>query len=144
MIGPIGHPSGTNGTHPLDGFAFPVSGGREAGATARRGVGEHDGALPAGVREDVLLLVTELVGNAVVHADVGPDQSLRVELRRWPRRVRVEVVDPGTGLTGIRQGPRSDGSEGVGLFLVDRIADHWGVSQEASGTRVWFEIEFEG
>jgi hypothetical protein len=52
-------------------------------------------------------------------------------------------VDPGTGLTGIRPGPRRDGSEGVALFLVDRIADHWGVSHGVSGTRVWFEIEFE-
>lgn len=104
----------------------------------------RDGALPSSVREDVLLLMTELVGNAVVHADVGADRSLRVELRRWLRRVRVEVVDPGTSLTGIRPGSRRDGSEGIGLFLVDRIADHWGVSHGASGTRVWFEIEFKG
>lgn len=107
-------------------------------------MGECNGALPAGVREDVLLLVTELVGNAVVHADVGPDRSLRVELRRWPGRVRVEVVDPGASLPQVHPGARPEGSEGIGLFIVDRIADDWGVSRGASGTRVWFEIAFEG
>lgn len=102
-----------------------------------------DGAPPAAVRDDVLLLVTELVTNAVRHADIGPDRSLRVELQRWPRRMRAAVIDPGSGPTPIRARMGRDGSGGWGLFLVDRIADCWGASRGPAGTRVWFEIELE-
>jgi anti-sigma regulatory factor (Ser/Thr protein kinase) len=101
-----------------------------------------DGSLPTAVRDDLLLLVTELVTNAVRHAGVGPDGSLRVELRRWPQRVRVEVVDPGGPFT--RDQPRLSRHEpgGWGLVLVDRIAARWGFGHRASGTCVWFEVEF--
>jgi anti-sigma regulatory factor (Ser/Thr protein kinase) len=74
---------------------------------------------------------------------VGPDQSLRLELRRGPRRIRVEVVDPGGHFA--RDRPRSSTADpgGWGLVLVERIAARWGVRRGASGTRVWFELEFE-
>ena len=100
-----------------------------------------DGKLPAAARADVLLLLTELVTNAVRHSGVGPEQSLRVVVWQWPRRVRVEVVDPGTRFTKLPSGPRRDESGGWGLFLVDRIADSWGVARAAAGTCVWFEID---
>lgn len=91
---------------------------------------------------DVLLLVTELVTNAVRHAQVGPERSVEVEMRRWPQRRRVDVVDPGSGFARVRPRSRTDDG-GWGLLLVDRLATRWGVGREASGTRVWFEIEFE-
>jgi anti-sigma regulatory factor (Ser/Thr protein kinase) len=100
-----------------------------------------NGHLPAAVRDDVLLLVTELV-NAVRHAGVAPDGSLQVELRRWPQRVRVEVVDPGADSTPVRSRLSGDDPGGWGLVLVDRIASRWGVGHGPSFTRVWFEIEF--
>jgi anti-sigma regulatory factor (Ser/Thr protein kinase) len=141
MTGPLSERSSTDLGEAL---AFPLSGGTEAAAAARRAVVAGDGALPVAVRQDVLLLVTELVNNAVRHAAVGPEQSLRVELRLWPRRVRVEVVDPGTGFTQIRARRPPSEPGGWGLFLVERIADRWGVAREGSGTCVWFEIEYEG
>jgi anti-sigma regulatory factor (Ser/Thr protein kinase) len=124
-------------------ITFRVNGGRDAGFAARRALVAGDGALPTKVREDVLLLLTELVTNAVRHADVGPKQSLSVELSQWPRRVRLAVVDPGAGFTPVRtrRGPGEPG--GLGLFLVDRIAARWGVQPAAAGNRVWFELEFE-
>jgi anti-sigma regulatory factor (Ser/Thr protein kinase) len=103
----------------------------------------RNGTLPETVREDVLLLVTELVTNAVRHADVGPGQSLRVELRFSPRRVRVDVFAPGTGFRRDGEPSRGDESGGWGLFLVDQIAHRWGVTPTASGTCVWFEIRSE-
>jgi anti-sigma regulatory factor (Ser/Thr protein kinase) len=103
----------------------------------------RNGVLPASVRQDVLLLVTELVTNAVRHAEVGPEQSLRVELQFPPRRVRVQVFDPGTGFTRTRAPSRGDESGGWRLFLVDRIAYRWGIRRTASGTCVWFEIRSE-
>lgn len=143
MIRPAPDFAGSQPANPGKGFGFLLSGGREAGFAARQAVIERDGALPASVREDVLLLVTELVTNAVRHAGVGPEQSMRVDLRWWPRRVRLEVVDPGTSFKRPPARPRSDDLGGWGLVLVDRIADRWGVQRTASGTCVWCELGFE-
>jgi anti-sigma regulatory factor (Ser/Thr protein kinase) len=128
---------------PLDDFAFTLNGGDGAGSAARRAIVAGDGALPAPVREDVLLLATELVANAVRHAGVGPDESLQVELRRRPRQVRVAVLDPGAGFEPPAPSASGDDPGGWGLVLLDRIADRWGVSLEPAGTCVWFEIDFE-
>jgi anti-sigma regulatory factor (Ser/Thr protein kinase) len=125
---------------PLRTLAFSVNGGLEAGSAARRAVRAGDGAVPSSAREDILLLVSELVTNAVRHAGVGPDQSLRVELTRSPRRVRVEVVHPGNGFRHKPARPSSDADGGWGLILVDRIADHWGITSRAADTRVWFVL----
>jgi anti-sigma regulatory factor (Ser/Thr protein kinase) len=126
-------------------FAFQVDGALDAGVRARRAVVEGDGQLPAYVRQDVLLLVTELVTNAVRHAGIGPDSPVRVEVRRWRRLVRVEVADRGVGFAAV-PGPRRpiDEPGGWGLYLVERIADRWGLHHASPGTCVWFEIEFEG
>ena len=136
-------PSALNGTGSGEGFVFEVRGGPDAGVAARQAVLAGNGALPASVRAEVLLLVTELVTNAVRHAGVGPEQPVRVGLRRLPQRVRVEVTDPGSGFAQVR--PRSNGDEsgGWGLLLVDRIADSWGAWPTASGTCVWFEVRAE-
>jgi anti-sigma regulatory factor (Ser/Thr protein kinase) len=101
-----------------------------------------DGRLPTAVRDDVLLLVTELVTNAVRHAGVGPEEVIQVELRCWPQRVRVDVVDPGTELPRVRPRLSPDTAGGWGLVLVDRIAARWGVGRGPAFTRVWFELEF--
>jgi anti-sigma regulatory factor (Ser/Thr protein kinase) len=127
-----------------DGFGFLLNGGHGAGGEARRALVAGDGKLPAAARADVLLLLPELVTNAVRHGGVAPGESVRVVVWQWPRRVRVEVIDPGTRFTQVRPGPRGDESGGWGLFLVDRIADTWGVARAAAGTCVWFEIELEG
>jgi anti-sigma regulatory factor (Ser/Thr protein kinase) len=127
---------------PGDRFGFELSGGLEAAAAARRAVVAGDGRLPTAVREDVLLLVTELVTNSVRHAGVGPEEAIQVEVVCWPQRVRVEVVDPGTELTPVRPRLSTDTAGGWGLVLVDRIAARWGVGRGPAFTRVWFELEF--
>jgi two-component sensor histidine kinase len=78
-------------------LAFELAGSPEATAAARRLLLAGNGALPGNVRDDVLLLVTELVTNAVRHADAVPDPTLRVEFRHWSRTVRVAVCDEGPG-----------------------------------------------
>jgi anti-sigma regulatory factor (Ser/Thr protein kinase) len=133
-------PSGPSA--PGDRFAFQLNGGIDACVAARRAVIAGDGDLPTAVREDVLLLVTELVTNAVQHGGVGSEGRLEVELRLWPALVRVEVVDPGTEFMRVRPRLSREDPGGWGLVLVDRIAARWGVGRGPSFTRVWFEIEF--
>jgi two-component sensor histidine kinase len=113
-----------------------------AGPGARRALLAGNGALPSSVRDDVLLLVTELVTNAVRHANAGPDAMVRVELQRASDFVKVTVSDEGAGFTAEAPLER-DQADGWGLALVDRIADRWAVTPTASGTCAWFELRYE-
>ena len=70
-----------------------------APATAREALRNGNGMLPDGIRDDVLLLVSELVTNAVRHAGAGPDRPLQLQLLRGPRWVVVTVGDEGPGFT---------------------------------------------
>lgn len=95
-------------------------------------------ALPPQLTEHAVLLVSELVGNAVRHtgADVF---GLRI-LRR-PGRVRIEVRDPSRALP-CRLPVREMDVSGRGLFLVDLLCDRWGVDLLPRGKTTWFEIRY--
>jgi anti-sigma regulatory factor (Ser/Thr protein kinase) len=123
-------------------FVVQVTGGKQAAALARRAVLERNGSLPRRVREDMLLLVSELVTNAVLHGGVGADRSLDLDLELSPRHVRVQVADPGNGSGTPALPSESPHVGGWGLRMVDQVADEWGVSAGGPGTRVWFEIRF--
>src|SRR3954452_16352569 len=90
------------------------------------------------VLEDVRLLVTELITNALRHGrlQAGDHVSLRASID--DRVVRIEVRDPGNnGDVELRKpGPRGGG---YGLYLVGRLAKRWGVDRR-DGTVVWCEI----
>ncbi|MGD3111584.1 ATP-binding protein [Streptomyces sp. YGL11-2] len=80
------------------------------------------------------LLVSELVTNALVHADGGAVVTARIT-----DRLRVEVRDFAAG----RPEPRAataDGTSGRGLMLVRSLADAWGIRSEGIGKCVWFEL----
>jgi len=131
-----------------DEFVIELTGGVYAGAAARRAVMAHVPELPEPLDGDVLLLVTELVTNAVVHGRVGPEGSVRLECRREGDRLRFLVSDPGTRLLSnggppavTPQGANGDRpASGWGLVLVERIAERWGVLAAPPGTCVWFEV----
>jgi serine/threonine-protein kinase RsbW len=101
--------------------AFELARTPEASAAARRRLLASNGALPANVRDDVLLLLTELVTNAVRHADAGPDATVRVKFRQWSRTVRVAVYDEGAGFAPPSEALGRDQKGGWGLLLVDRF-----------------------
>jgi anti-sigma regulatory factor (Ser/Thr protein kinase) len=124
-------------------FAFELPGTPEAALAARRALVARNGALPRAVRDDVLLLMTELVTNAVRHAGAAPDRMVRLELRQRRGTVRVAVCDGGPGFVPGATCSRPDETGGWGLVLVDRIADRWAVTRTATGTCVWFEIRYE-
>ncbi|MDP8956715.1 MAG: ATP-binding protein [Actinomycetota bacterium] len=95
--------------------------------------------VPQPVLENVRLLVSELVTNCIRHAGVEPGAS--IELKVSPRNsvIRVEVSDPGEGFEPAPVSLSLYSTSGWGLYLVEQIADRWGVSVE-NGTKVWFEI----
>ncbi|HEX2069396.1 MAG TPA: ATP-binding protein [Actinomycetota bacterium] len=95
--------------------------------------------IPQDVLENVRLLVSELVTNCIRHAEVDPGAT--IELKVWPRDsiIRVEVSDPGEGFEPAPVSLSLYSTSGWGLYLVEQIADRWGVQVE-NGTKVWFEI----
>ena len=116
---------------------FVVPGGPRAAGLVRR---EVNGEVPPAARAQVMLLLSELVNNAVIHGGVGPSGRVRVEIVRSRDSVRVEVRDNGPAFVW-RAEPRPDEDEpgGFGLLLVEQFAARWGVQRDEEGTVVWFE-----
>jgi len=109
-----------------------------ASTLARAAVAAVGSGLPEGVVSDVELLTSEVVSNAVRHANLDPSQEIVLRIVS-DGYVRVEVADPGPPFEAQRRGPGS-GSSGWGLFLVDALATSWGVEPEGRGKKVWFEL----
>jgi anti-sigma regulatory factor (Ser/Thr protein kinase) len=113
----------------------------EAASQARAVVNEELGrSVSAKVLEDATLLVSELVSNAVRHAPRAGIPEVELRLKLDPERVRVVVSDPGAGFVAAPRLPTASESSGWGLYLVDRIADRWGVITK-DRSEVWFEID---
>jgi anti-sigma regulatory factor (Ser/Thr protein kinase) len=110
-----------------------------APAQAREALGRLSPGLPGATFETLQLLVTELVANSVRHGGLRDSETIRVELRRSPSKIRVEVRDPGRGFVP-RLPPSWSESGGMGLFLIDKLASRWEVDG-SSETSVWFELE---
>ncbi|MFG2924712.1 ATP-binding protein [Streptomyces sp. NPDC048305] len=83
------------------------------------------------------LLLSELVTNALIHTRNGAV----VTVTTAPGRVRVEVRDFVPGQEPAPYVPNADdGTHGRGLLLVQNLADSWGVTAQALGKVVWFEL----
>jgi anti-sigma regulatory factor (Ser/Thr protein kinase) len=113
----------------------------EAAAAARTALDKLTGSVPASRLRDLRLLVSELVTNAVRHAGLGRSDRIRLLVDVRDRHVRVEVHDPGEGFTPRAPEPDPARASGWGLYLVDELADRWGVDGAGRGTRVWFELD---
>jgi anti-sigma regulatory factor (Ser/Thr protein kinase) len=114
--------------------------GSNAAAEARAAVGALDGRASREALDDVRLLLSEIVTNAVRHSGSPPGAkiSLAVSATEWG--VCAEVSDGGAGFEpSPRDLPRLEAG-GWGLHLVDRLADRWGV-ERGQPVRVWFEID---
>ncbi|WP_059006130.1 ATP-binding protein [Streptomyces specialis] len=110
---------------------------------AQLGRGQPCPARPDASQTDTLvLLVSELVTNAVVHT--GRPAVLRLAVRRVPAGrdvpVRLEVVDVSSRAPRPRHAEGED-TGGRGLELVEVLADRWGWQHEGKGKRVWCELD---
>ena len=102
---------------------------------ARLALRALNGGLDPALANDIRLLVSELVTNSFRHTG-----SALIELEVWSSDeiVRVDVTDHGDGFAAPAS-PTPGRASGWGLFMVDRLADRWGVDTEGT-TRVWFEL----
>jgi anti-sigma regulatory factor (Ser/Thr protein kinase) len=116
----------------------------DAASRARAVVDDELGrAVPPKILEDATLLVSELVTNAVRHTPRAGVPEVELRLKVDPQRVRVFVSDPGAGFVAEPRLPTAPESSGWGLYLVDRIADRWGIITR-DRSEVWFEIDVGG
>lgn len=107
-------------------------------AEARSIVAGAGTALPPPVRDDAVLLVSELMSNAVRHGG----SWVRLELTVGDDVFTVAVHDDGPGMPIMRNGTRDASlGSGRGLQIVDKIADEWGVDVDRAGKTVWFQLK---
>ena len=113
----------------------------EVVTTARHALDQLADLLPAEKLEDVRLVVSELVTNSILHAELSPNDQISLTVTVLAGSVRGRVCDPGSGFDlPSEPSPRSDMSGGWGLPIVEMISDRWGVQQNSCAC-VWFEID---
>ena len=85
--------------------------------------------------DDAALVVTELVANAIEHAE----SECQLTVTRVEEGVRIEVRDSGTGTPEPR--PVSVTAEdGRGLLIIAALSAAWGIDDAAHGKTVWVEL----
>jgi len=89
--------------------------------------------------EETVLLVSELVTNSVLHAQMSDEESIELHVHVDRGRVRVDVTDAGPGFEPSEPEPSRNMESGWGLTLLRRLAERWGVRRNHK-TTVWFEI----
>jgi anti-sigma regulatory factor (Ser/Thr protein kinase) len=128
------------GRHDGPALAVELEPGPGAPAQARAAISgfAQNHGLDSDSRSTLLLLVSEVVTNAVIHPEVEARASVSLQARLAGPVVRVEITDQGSGFTPQERDPaRTDG--GYGLYLLDKAAAQWGI-KGGEGTTVWFEI----
>jgi anti-sigma regulatory factor (Ser/Thr protein kinase) len=95
------------------------------------------------VADDVVLLASEVVTNAIMHTASGEDGTFTVVVHPLDAMVRVEVHDGGSETPpGIR--PADDQAvSGRGLSIIESLATRWGHLGDRDGRVVWFEVEWQ-
>jgi hypothetical protein len=116
--------------------------GLHAPSHARAWVSARTPQLRRDTAEDALLIVSELVTNAVRHG--RPDIVLDLHLRG--DRIRIEVRDDSPRLPLLpADRPAIDRPTGRGLLIVAATASDWGITQhpDRPGKCVWAELHLE-
>ncbi|WP_234320917.1 ATP-binding protein [Streptomyces katrae] len=96
--------------------------------------------------EDVLLLVSEMVTNAALHAGGPTELVLRLglgapEASPWRAGdLRIEVSDVSHALPQPRPPTALGLPGGHGLMVMNRLARRWGVTPREGGKSVWAEV----
>jgi anti-sigma regulatory factor (Ser/Thr protein kinase) len=127
---------GTDGTRQMIQLALPAV--PAAVRLARRAIRDALAAWQlSGVEETVVLLVSELVTNAVRHAkNTG---AISLELRSTGTWLRIEVQDADPQWPQPRI-PAGCDESGFGFVLIEALAGRWGVRQTPAGKAVWAEL----
>ena len=111
----------------------------EAPSTARSQFRRFASTLSGTTLDDALVMVSELVTNAIQHG--MPEVALELWLRT--DRITVAVLDRGDVPPSlICAAPPGDHPHGRGLLIVNALAARWGVrrTEGEAGKTVWFDL----
>ena len=98
----------------------------------------EDLRLAGSLRQTLVLLISEVVSNAVLHSSGPAEAPITVTANVTPEVFHLAVTDAGEGFTPSGRDPaRVEG--GYGLYLLEKAASRWGV-EASSPTTVWFEL----
>jgi serine/threonine-protein kinase RsbW len=114
--------------------------GPTAAAGARNALMALDDRVAPALLDDMRLLVSELVTNSIRHAEGDTTGTVGLHVHVDGQKLRVEVTDAGDGFEPAPRTADQSKASGWGLYLVDRLADRWGVMRN-NLTHVWFEID---
>lgn len=89
--------------------------------------------------ETAVLLVSEVVTNAILHAGTPVDVRAVLDVDG----LRVDVADGSRHLPSRRRYAATAGT-GRGLMLLEQMVDDWGVTQRRDGKTVWFHLAAPG
>lgn len=102
--------------------------------------------LPSRVVDDALVVVTELVGNAVRHArPLRSTNRSGVIILRWDvadEQVRIDVTDGGGTKRPHVEPPSLAGTGGRGLAIVSAVVSDWGVTSNGERVTVFAVVAF--
>ncbi|MFI6449989.1 ATP-binding protein [Streptosporangium amethystogenes] len=108
------------------------------------------------LRDDAVLLTSELATNAVEHSNgpldarpldtgsVDPPREFVVTVAFLPHGVLITVQDPGASEIPCTRKPGPEATGGRGLLLVNDLATRWGFHRDPTGTVIWFELGLAG
>ena len=86
--------------------------------------------------DDAVLLGSELVTNAVLHAR----SAVRVSLSIHGGTARIGIEDGGAGMP-VPRAAREGAVDGRGVRILQALADRWGVARTGRAKTVWFELD---
>jgi anti-sigma regulatory factor (Ser/Thr protein kinase) len=112
-----------------------VSLARHAFATDLASVGVTDD-----VRQDVMLVISELVSNAVRHAAALPGDSVGVTCGINDDCLHIEITDGGSLTRPSPEVATVFAQGGRGLDIVRMISREWGVTQDGDTVTVWADV----
>ena len=120
-------------------FVLPVS--PTAEVDAHEAFGRVLTGEAAALQDRAMLLISGLLTSEEDRAVTG-DEIIAVKVIPFPRSVRIEITDAGSGvvLGGLRK-PRHLATKGWSPHLLSRIADRWGLVSGAESAWVWFELD---
>jgi anti-sigma regulatory factor (Ser/Thr protein kinase) len=123
-------------------IAVEFEAGPTAAASARNALLALEGRVEDGLLADVRLLVSELVTNSVRHSGIQNGDRVQMQVQVSETTLWAEVADPGHGFAPQPRDMDRSRPGGWGLYLVDQLADRWGVARDGLN-RVWFEMDHD-
>lgn len=96
--------------------------------------------VPPEDREDAMLVLSELVSNAVKHAAPLASGEINVRWQVADDLLHIEITDGGAGTRPNPSVPVLSALGGRGLDIVRTVSSQWGVSEDDDTVTVWADV----